>query len=1028
MTSLIKKLFRSTTAVAIAALAATPVLADDTDLFNPPPSFAAADIPNVIFVLHNPNNWNNQSQHFSNGLSTGANEAAAMAQVIGAIHNPVNVGIVEHTANGGFVRMGLRPVGDDTIAHATNRTNVVNMLNTMSSDIGNETSLGPNSVYSANALYETLRYLQGAASTYSDNYNQGSYSQDYPNNTAFNNSTYNNQLRTNYAYASSANGAMFTPPTLDACAKTYIIFMATNQNQYFAQPSASDPSVSVVPLSASSGLAGMEVAWARYLYKSKGIVTYSLDLWNAQQNIGMTTGLKQMASYGGGRYFSTTTQQDIAAALTNIFSNIQAVNSVFASSSLPVSVNVRGTYLNQVYMGVFRPDQFGRPNWAGNLKQYKLGVDTTTSPPALFLADSLGNAAENPSTGFTTPTSVSFWTRASTFWNALFYPNAQGQGGPSDSPDGDLVEKGGAAQDVRTRFAAGPNGSTAATTRNVYTCTGTCTAGSSLSAYKFDTNNSSITTSLLGAISTADSQSIINWIRGANTTLDDDPTTPQSATNIRGYAHGDVLHSRPAIVNYGNNKLMVYYGSNDGMIHAVQGGQDTTTSGTHPVADGTEMWSLVLPEHFSQLKKLRDHAPIVSVATPHPKPYFADGSFSVYQSTTADGVIDYTRGDKAYLFVTMRRGGNFMYALDVSNPVDPKLLWKRTQGDNGFGELGMTWSEPRIAKVKGITNPVIIMGLGYDAAANDTTPATTASKGRGVIVIDAFTGTALWQAGRSPSNATTNLTVPGMLYSVASNVALLDSDGDGYIDRAYVGDTGGNIWRVDLDDGTASNPAANWTVNKLASLGGTGANARRFLFQPDVVPASTTNPNDILLIGSGDRENPFDTTVTNRFYMLEDNHAKNSIHTTMTETDLVDVTSAAPSTTPTNGWYITLGSGEKVVSSAATLNGTVFFGTNVPQTQVAGACTPSLGEARLYSINYLTGWPTLDNTGNGGALTVADRYEVRVGGGYPPSPVLVSVQINGQTYQAAISGAQVLSAPGITINRRTKTYWFKKGE
>jgi hypothetical protein len=32
------------------------------------------------------------------------------------------------------------------------------------------------------------------------------------------------------------------------------------------------------------------------------------------------------------------------------------VNSVFASSTLPVSVNVRGAFLNQVYMGVFRPD------------------------------------------------------------------------------------------------------------------------------------------------------------------------------------------------------------------------------------------------------------------------------------------------------------------------------------------------------------------------------------------------------------------------------------------------------------------------------------------------------------------------------------------------------------------------------------------------------------------------------------------------------------------------------------------------
>ena len=48
------------------------------------------------------------------------------------------------------------------------------------------------------------------------------------------------------------------------------------------------------------------------------------------------------------------------------------MNSVFASVSLPVSVNTQGTYLNQVYIGMFRPDEDAFPRWTGNLKQYKL--------------------------------------------------------------------------------------------------------------------------------------------------------------------------------------------------------------------------------------------------------------------------------------------------------------------------------------------------------------------------------------------------------------------------------------------------------------------------------------------------------------------------------------------------------------------------------------------------------------------------------------------------------------------------------
>ena len=52
-----------------------------------------------------------------------------------------------------------------------------------------------------------------------------------------------------------------------------------------------------------------------------------------------------------------------------------------ASVSLPVSVNTQGTYLNQVFVGMFRPDGDAAPRWYGNLKQYKLaafGTDIRT--------------------------------------------------------------------------------------------------------------------------------------------------------------------------------------------------------------------------------------------------------------------------------------------------------------------------------------------------------------------------------------------------------------------------------------------------------------------------------------------------------------------------------------------------------------------------------------------------------------------------------------------------------------------------
>ena len=56
-------------------------------------------------------------------------------------------------------------------------------------------------------------------------------------------------------------------------------------------------------------------------------------------------------------------------------------------------------------------------------------------------------------------------------------------------------------------------------------------------------------------------------------------------------------------------------------------------------------------------------------------------------------------------------------------------------------------------------------------------------------------------------------------------------------------------------------------------------------------------------------------------------------------------------------------------------------------------------------------------------LTVRDRYQIRAGGGYPPTPVPISVKINGKSYQAAISGTKVITPPSPPLNRRYRTYW-----
>ena len=108
------------------------------------------------------------------------------------------------------------------------------------------------------------------------------------------------------------------------------------------------------------------------------VYTYvvEVDPQTTGQNDDMTALLQSVAQKGKGSYFavsSTNAGAGITNSLNSIFNEIQAVNSVFAATTLPVSVNVRGTNLNQVYIGVFRPDSTKAPRWFGNLKMYELG-------------------------------------------------------------------------------------------------------------------------------------------------------------------------------------------------------------------------------------------------------------------------------------------------------------------------------------------------------------------------------------------------------------------------------------------------------------------------------------------------------------------------------------------------------------------------------------------------------------------------------------------------------------------------------
>lgn len=756
----------------------------------------------------------------------------------------------------------------------------------------------------------------------------------------------------------------------------------------------------------SSSTARTADEWARFLHDTdinsatgqQNAATFTIDVYKDAQDPNQTALLRSMADRGGGKYFAATSQSAIVAALKEILAEIQAVNTTFASTSLPVNATNRTQNENQVFIGMFRPDADARPRWFGNLKRYQL-INTSG---VVELGDVDGSLAINTLTGFLTNCATSYWTSDSgEYWrNVSMNPSPAGgctttsYNAYSDSPDGPQVEKGGAAEVIRK----GNNPPTTDTTPT-WTANRTVYTESSGALTAFNTTSSGL------------SSDLVNFLIGKDV---NDENRNSNTTETRPSLHGDVIHSRPLPVNYGNAGVTVYYGSNDGSLRAVE------------ASTGKERWAFIAREFFPRLSRLMSNSPLVNypslqegiVPTPAPKDYFFDGTTGVYQN--ADNT-------KVWIYPTTRRGGRMIYAFDVSNPAAPSFKWKagcpNLTDDTGcttdMSEIGQTWSAPNVAFIKGFsgTTPVILVGGGYDTCedANTATPSCSSPKGSVIYALNADTGAILATFDTARS--------------VVGDVAYVDMDHDGYPDYAYAADTGGNIYRINFIDGTNQTPLARdfWTITRVAYTNGAG---RKFLFAPAVLPNSNSGKKVYVAIGSGDREHPLQThypytaSTVNRFYVYVDNLGS-TMATNLDDTNQMndftsDTTCNTPPVLPSSsmkGWFMNLNQksgdrGEQVVTSALIAAGMVTFSANMP-TANSNQCSTILGEARGYWVNLLNGSGAIGVTGNCGGT----RFSTFVGGGLPPSPVLATgVPINGRSTTVVIGAAKRTGSTSVTIS------------
>ena len=569
----------------------------------------------------------------------------------------------------------------------------------------------------------------------------------------------------------------------------------------------------------------------------------------------------------GKYHFTADSPADLSEQLLAAVDSIISQTATFTAPVVPVTRTTSG---NRIYLAFFTPSEGNF--WEGNVT--KFGISDADQ-----IVDIGGNTATWPN-GAIKEDAVPYW--ATKDW----------------------------ADITKSNYIHNSN-------RTIYTY-----LGGSLVEFK----SSNVTAADLGN-PTHTAQEIIDYIRGADV-FDED--SDGDTTENREMIVGDVLHSEPCVVQHDSDTTKVYFGANDGMLHAVSD------------SDGTEAWAFIPPDQLPRLKDIVE-------GSGHQ--HFVDSSPKVYISEDEDRFI---------LVCGERKGGTSYFTLDITDPSNPSLLWIIDQSD--ISELGETWSEPQFGVVNdgGTQKNVFFIGGGYSS---------NNSLGKAVIAINVLTG------------AVVKKFTTGMNYSIASSVRLIDGDSNGLVDKVYVGDLGGQMWRFGKFTDGAGNPLdfpdcdeniSNWTGQIIFD----STNARKFFYPPSV---TLEKEYDLVFMGTGDREDACNVAGSNRIYCAKDTHAA----TTLTEADLVDVTSEAaalPDLDTDQGWYIQLAAGEKALAEGIVFYKTLYITTFTPNDD---PCVPG-GVAKLYALNYKTGEAVLDFDGDGNP-----ERSTEIGGGIPSKPVMI---------------------------------------
>jgi type IV pilus assembly protein PilY1 len=476
-----------------------------------------------------------------------------------------------------------------------------------------------------------------------------------------------------------------------------------------------------------------------------------------------------------------------------------------------------------------------------------------------------------------------------------------------------------------------------------------------------------------GIVNAKDGKWLVNWVRGykdGSGTPKDwllgsiDHSVPAGATppGQPAWLLGTDISSeeRDSYENFRNlqaeRKSVLYVGARDGMLHAFDGGRfrhgDNQQSDINEnrgyfiwedrtedcpaycrnacnecpdYGSGEELWAFIpanlIPRLKNNLRKADDQA-------------YVDASPAL-----ADVFIDDEW--KTVLLSAEGNGGDTVFCLDVTDPDVPNFLWEFADPD-----LLRSHSTPSVAQIGRIVDNGVIKWVAFFTSGKTNNPSFYPS----VFMINIADGS---MVRRIFLDADADV----LKGAPSGQPTIIDSDGNGYIDRIYIGSDNGRLYKINLPDDPneielsinhclINNDFIDDESNELdPDLRWHPIHGSPVAIVENGLTAEGKISNNIrIFFGTGDSpyyDDDIDTENTGyHFFAYLDQDDKGQCDQNSVHLD----------------WFLSIAAGERIFASAFAAAGNIYFGTSTAETEdpcAGGGDDQGTGSGggRLYALS-----------------------------------------------------------------------------